>query len=1048
MPAVVRAVVLGALFAALIVPLAQAQPAPDAKDVQKKFQAEREQAVKAKFPAESLARADDLAKRGEAALKADNPKAAARYFRDARWQLPYLPAGLPEHVVRVFGESRMRHVDRVNAVAFNTDGTRLASSSKDGTVKVWDLGNGREVATYRGHIDQPDDPTKGGTVGGTNVLGVADVAFHPKDPKLVASACGNQVHLWVPETGKVGKTLLNIGKTDKPLKAIAFSPDGKSLAVGGDDGILRVIESDTGKATYTSPTRNARIERVAYSPNGNMIAVGDSNTQLAVYAPGKPNQLAMTVQGVDIGSVSGVAFTTDNGAVYTCGQDGKARLTAGPKPDGTTAGNTATRLREFVGHTGAIAALALVPDGTMLITGGNDKTVRVWEATSGKQLRSFQGHMAPLTAVAARGDGKQLASASEDGAIRIWDLSNEDEHRAMTEATDSLWAVAFSPDGKRVAAAGSDRAIRVYDPETGKVEATLTGAKSPITSLAFFPDSNRLAAAGGDQTLVVWDVAKQKAIKELAGHESAILSVAVADDGKVLTASADKTVRGFSADGDKAAWTWAARSAVCAVAVRKGGKHGAAGLADGTLVTLDLTAATPKESWSQTAHVAGVACLAYSADGNRLASVGGDGALRVWVVDDNGTLTSLLRFDGQPKPGAGFSPLTGVSFSPDGRYVAAAGAEAVVRVWDLQTKSEVRGLRGHTDWVTSVAFSPDGRYVASVGVEKDKAVRIFELPTLETSGGAGHLLAVNAVAVSPDGKFAATAGTDQTIKIWDIASGKEVGTLIGNADTPFTVAFLGNSAVVMGGSLPTRDTGRLHFWRTNPGSLTKSVPTGEVYSVVARPDGSQIAAWASRPAVGDAVKNNTYELYDAKGNLLSSQSDKGRNVRATTFTPDLEWAVAGDDQGTIRIWNLTKKDERIGADWPLLVNSVADIGITADKKTLVAVDDKGLVHVADVAKRDTLAKFNAHKGGVRTLMVSPTGTTFVTVGKDREAGNEREVKVWSLSPANLKEPKAARTWTLPVGVNGVAYTPDGRKVVTANADGTAYVLELEGSDAN
>src|SRR5690606_33510599 len=124
-------------------------------------------------------------------------------------------------------------------IAFSNDGTRLASCSQDGTVKIWDLGNGRELVTYRGHIDQPDDPTRGGTMGGTNVLGVADIAFHPKDPKVIVSACGNQIHVWNPETGKDGKTLLNIGKTDKPLKAIAFAPDGQSLAVGGDDGILR-----------------------------------------------------------------------------------------------------------------------------------------------------------------------------------------------------------------------------------------------------------------------------------------------------------------------------------------------------------------------------------------------------------------------------------------------------------------------------------------------------------------------------------------------------------------------------------------------------------------------------------------------------------------------------------------------------------------------------------------------------------------------------------------------------------------------------------------
>jgi WD40 repeat protein len=1033
------------LFAALVVsllPPGKAQPAaPDAKELLKKFQTEREQAVKAKFPTESLVRADELAKRADAALKSDNAKAAARYLRDARWQLPYLPAGLPPHVLRVFGESRMRHVGRVNAVTFSPDGTRLASASKDGTVKIWDLGNGREVAAYRGHIDQPDDPTKGGTVGGTNVLGVADIAFHPKDPKVIVSACGNQVHVWNPETGKQGKTFLNIGKTDKPLKAVAFSPDGKSLAVGGDDGILRVIEFESGKATYTSPSRNARIERVAYSPNGNMVAIADNNSQVAVYAPNQPNKLAMTVQGTDLGGAFGVAFTADSGGVFTCGQDGRARLIAGPKPDGTTAGNTATRLREFAGHTGTIGALAVIPDGSLLVTGGDDKTVRVWEVTSGKQLRSFQGHLTPVTAVATRGDGRQIASASEDGAIRVWDLNTEDDHRAMTDATDSLWAVAFSPDGKRVAAAGSDLSIRVYDPETGKLEATLSGAKSPITSLAFLADSNRLVAAGGDQVVVVWDVSAKKVLKELPGHESAVLSVAVSDDGKVISGSADKTVRAFDPAGEKALWTWKSRSAVCAVAVRKGGKQAVVGTADGSLVRLDLTEAAPKDAGTQTAHVAGVACVAYSSDGLRLASVGGDGVLRVWVVEDSGALTPLVKFEGTAKPGSGYSPLTGVAFSPDNRYVAAVGADAVVHVWDVQTKSEVRGLRGHTDWVTSVAFSPDGRYVASVGVEKDKALRLFELPALEATSSGGHLLAVNAVGVSPDGRFAATAGTDQTIKVWDIATGKEVATLVGNADVPFAIAFLGNNALVMGGGTQLRDAGRLHFWRISPASLTATAQTGEVYAVVAKPDGSQFAAWAARQAVGD-VKNNAFEVYDAKGKLVSSQSDSNRKVLAVTFTPDLTWAIAGDNQGTLRIWDLTKKDDRVGDDWPLMVNETLDLGVTPDKKTLVAVDNKGLVHVASIAKRETLAKFEAHDGGVRALMVSPTGGAFVTVS------NDREVKQWSLPPADPKNPKPARTWNLPVAVNGLAFTPDGKKVVTANADGTAYVLELEGGDTN
>ena len=1037
-----RPLAFALLAAVLAVPLAVAQPAPpadptaaDAKALKEKYQTEREQAVKAKFPVDTLGRADDLVKRADAAAKGENFKSAVRHLRDARWQLPYLPPGLPAHVARVLGESRMRHADRVNALAYSPDGTALASASRDGTVKVWDLGNGREIATYRGHADQPDDPTKGGS----NVLGVTDVAFHPKE-KVIASASGNQVHTWDPATGKAIKTVVHLGKTDKPIKAIAYSPDGKRLAVGSDDGILRVVEADTGKAVFTSPSRNARIEKVAFSPNGKLVALGDSNMQVAVYVPeGKGNQLAMSIQGVDLGEVMGVAFSADSGSVFTCGRDGKARLTAGPSPDGATAPTTATKLREYTGHSGSVTGLALTADGKLLVTSGEDKTVRVWDVASGKQMRSFQGHMTKATAVAARGDGRQVASASEDGAIRVWDLNTTDDHRAMSEAKESLWAVAISADGKRLAAAGADKKIRVYDPETGTLEATLD-AGAAMTALAFLPDGNRLVAGGGDKVVKVWDVTGKKVLKDLPGHALAVLAVAASDDGKlVVSGSADASVRGFDPDGGKELWKWAARKAACGVSIRKGNKHVAVGLADGGLTILDVTGATPKELSSLGAHTAGVACVAFSADGNRLASVGGDGAIRVWSVAENGAIAQLVRFDGQATPSSstGFAPLSAVAFNADGRFVVAAGADAVVRVWDVQTKSEVRGLRGHTDWVTSVCFSPDGRFVASVAAEKDNTVRVFELPPLDSAGAAGgHMLAVNAVAVSPNGKFVATAGTDQTIKIWDIATGKEVGTLIGNADIPFAICFQGNDAVVLGVGLPIRDTGRLHFWGTTPPRLSASVPTGEVYTVVPSADGTKIGVWAARPAVGDAVKNNAYEVYTAKGELVSpALVDKGRDIKAATFTPDLAWAVAGDKTGTVRVWDLAKK-ERIGGDWPLFAREFADLGVTADKKYLVAADDEGTVKVAEIAKRNVVAAGRAHKSGVRALLVSPTGKTFFTVS------NDRELKAWSLTDLKAEALTEVRSWTVPVTVNGAAYTPDGKSVVTANADGTAYVLDL------
>lgn len=1022
-------------------PQAEAKPpaeptAAEVAAIEAAFASEREAAVKAKFPADALAKADELAKRG-AAAKANNPRAAARFYRDARWQLPYLPVNLPPNVSRVFGESRMRHADRVNSVSYSPDGLRLATASADGTVKVWDLANGRELVTYRGHAEQANDPSAD-----ANLLKVGAATFHPKE-KMIASVGGTQVHLWEPDTGKRIKVLATIEKSDKPLKCAAFSPDGSKLAVGSDEGILRVYEIESGKLTFSSPVRNARIERCAWSPNGKLLGIADQGGTAAIFAPGSANTMPLSTGVIDgAGSCFGIAFTLDNSNILTCGTDAHARLTAGVNPDGTGANNTASRLRAYAGHTGTVTDVQLLPDGKHLITGGDDKTVRVWELQTGKQLRSFQGHMTGVLAIAARPDGRQIASASSDGAIRLWDLSTSDDHRALTDATEPIWAVAVSPDGKRAAAAGADKQIRVYDPETGKLEAAFGGGGA-ITTLAFFPDGNRLAASGGDRVVRIWDVTAKKPVKELPGHDLPVLGLAVSTDSKLLVSGgADGKTIGWDADAGKQLWAWSGKSkAVCAVSIRGGTKQVAFGTADGGLVILDASGTAPKELASQSAHVAGVAALAYSPDGTKLATAGGDGALRIWTVAENGTISPLAKFEGQVKPNAaaGFSPLSAVAFSADSRFVASTGADQVVRIWDVQTKGEVRGLRGHTDWATSVAFGPDGRMLMSGGA--DKVARIFELAPQEGGGSTGHLLSVNAVAVSPDGKTIATAGVDQTVKLWDLASGREVGTLIGNTDIPFAVSFFGNGNVALGGTVITRDTGRLHLWSTAPPRLQTSLTTGEVYSVAALADGSKIGAWSVRPVTANAgasatAKTSSYEVFDKDGKPLLAFTDKGNDVKAATFSTDLKWVAAGDDHGVVRLFDLEKKD-RIGGDWPLFdKHPVGDLGLTPDKKLLVAIDAGGNIKVANVEKREVIAPvIAAHTAGIRGLLISPKGDGFITIGADRE------VKSWSLKdPA---APKAGRSWKLPVGVNGAAYHPDGKSVVTANADGTAYVLDLE-----
>ena len=140
--------------------------------------------------------------------------------------------------------------------------------------------------------------------------------------------------------------------------------------------------------------------------------------------------------------------------------------------------------------------------------------------------------------------------------------------------------------------------------------------------------------------------------------------------------------------------------------------------------------------------------------------------------------------------------------------------------------------------------------------------------------------------------------------------------------------------------------------------------------------------------------------------------------------------MTGSKDGVIRIWDLAKKD-RLGADWPILKNSVADIGVTTDKKSVIVIDSEGEVKVGDVAKREVVASVKAVTTGVNGLVVSPTSDKFATLSATGE------VRVFDMKCKEIAK------WQLPFAANGAAFTVDGKKLLTANADGTAFVLDVE-----
>ncbi len=998
-----------------------------------KLRAEREEAVRLGAAAELLQRIDAWTQQAEAAARQGRFERALRLVRQARWQLPYRPPQMPPQVRRLFGQVRLRHADRVNALAFSPDGRFLASAARDGTVKVWSLDNGHERVCYRGHLQQADDPTRRDPSGGTNVFRVSDLAYHPSG-QTIASVCGNQVHLWDAGSGQLVRVVVQL-KTDRPLKCVAFHPQGHLLAIGGDDGVVRVVETDTGKGVFTSPARSARMERVVWDASGGMIVAGDSNAQLAAWAvPG--GRLLLGIQAVEQGEVLGLAVAAGQRGVVS-GRNGKIHVLhlPGPSPQD----NDRAGLRDgedFIGHEGAVYAVTVSRDGKYLLSGGADRTVRYWDFASRRLLRTFQGHGKAVTAVAFSPDGRWGASGGDDGEILLWPLQETGEQRVCREASDSLWAVAYSPDGRRVATAGADGTVRIYDSETGELVASWPASKTPLTSLAFLPDGRRLAVAGGDRRITVWDIAQKQNVQTLEGHQSPILSIAVAASGTLLASgSADRTARGWNLQTGQLAWSWSGRAAVCAVAVRPGEeRHVAVGLADGTLTVLDTSPSLPRVVFVQTdAHAAGIAALAFRADGQRLASVGGDGVIRLWSVDKDGRWQPLARFDPPSRSSPTPYPLSSVAFAPDGQHLAAAGADMLVHLWNVETRREVHTLAGHTDWVSAVAIRPDGRQLASVGVEKDSVLRLHDMPAVEADVASGHRAALLAIAVSPDGRRLATTSRDETVKVWDVADGRLLASLGLGSDQLYAVAFATPEVLLVGVGQPSTGTGRVEVWKLSaPPQRVQSLASGVPYLLVPSADGQRWACWHARRGPGDRLVHH-FTVYSVDGRTLQSTPPLSPEPRAVAVAADLSEVFIADGQGTVSRVGLNQKEPSVS--WKAAERSIADIGITPDKKYLLVADEQGTIYQYELATRKLVRQWTDKEGGVRMLWAVPDGRSLVTLGRDER------LKVWSLELGSRAAERPVVVGPFPAAVHAVAFDPSMRFVAVGLADGLACTLE-------
>jgi WD40 repeat protein/serine/threonine protein kinase len=637
-------------------------------------------------------------------LEETRPRRGQRDLRGPEWH--YLWRLCHPVVTTLRGNS-----SRIRQVAFSPDGKRLASVSigrrDPPEFKVWDARTAKELLSLS---------VKPGSFAGANV-------FSPGG-RLLARIVGDPrtVELWDATTGRLVRTL----NCDERACDLAFSPDGKRLAIGsagparfGDvhavsPARVSICDVASGQILRTLAGHERYFYTLAFSPDGKWLAVGH-DALVKIWDTGTGREaLALKNQGR---SVLGVAFSPDS-----------KRLAATSREDVKVwDAKTGEELLCLRGHAATANAVAFSPDGKRLASGSSDQMIKLWDVATGRLAFTLRGHTSSIWSVAFSPDGKQLVSGDDDGTVKLWDATTNPEALLL----EGSLSIAFSPDSKRLASGGPDKTILIRDVSSGRELLRLEGIAG---SLAFSPVGKRLASSGGfygiEQKITVWDTASGKQIFSRKADHFLPRQVRFSPHGTLLAVSGEGLADGHQrillwemAKGRQVRTIQGEASFVGRVAFSPGGHHLAYG--DGGKVKV-WEVATGQEALELGMRGGTATAVAFSPNGQRLAAAkhGSPNEVIIW---DLATAREVLSLRGDT------DAIFFVAFSPDGKRLASSTAvywegerrPTFVRLWDTSTGQEVLALEAGRSGTRDLAFSPDGRCLACV--DGEGMVRVWDM---------------------------------------------------------------------------------------------------------------------------------------------------------------------------------------------------------------------------------------------------------------------------------------------------------------------------------
>ncbi|WP_129626091.1 WD40 repeat domain-containing protein [Candidatus Oscillochloris fontis] len=550
----------------------------------------------------------------------------------------------------------------ITDLALNHDGSLIAAISKDGQLLLW----GDD-----GHVHPIQLPT--------NIGSVSALTFSQNGATFVLGNDSGHIFLWpVSNLNSPPKELIG---ADQYVTALAVSPKGEQVAVGYLSGDVEIMSFHAGSALVRKflHRHSEGISVVDYSPDGQHVASGSTDSYVIVSSV-ESRSGTFTFRD-HTSPIFGLHFSPDGHQIISSSRDGTAQI--------WSPFNTKQQPRILRGHEGWVLDARFVPETNQVITVGRDGSLRRWNVNHPQATTIIYQHTREVASVAYSPDGRWFATGSIDKSVGLWAVTGEQiELQHLFERTGSVWLVAFSPDSRLLASASEDGNVRVWDVANPTQPLQMINAHQNrvATAVGFSPDGRYMASVGYDGGFHLWEISHLLSTGEMTEVPTAftpspkpLQTLAFSEDGRYVAIAGDSSeIQIWDMQNLQAAPQRLQVGDIYALAFRPGypGQLAAAGF-EAKIYLWDLNGPdrTPRVYVGHTDWIIG---LAFSPDGQTMASASNDNTVRVWKPDLPGGDSLVLR-------GHSADAKT-VSFSRDGQWLASGALDATAIIWPLDRR--------------------------------------------------------------------------------------------------------------------------------------------------------------------------------------------------------------------------------------------------------------------------------------------------------------------------------------------------------------------------